>query len=138
MSLAALIAGYIPKNNPTKVEKEIASTIEDRDILVEMGEYLFNNKETIKAKTIPINPPVKLNTTLSVKNCVKISLFFAPIAFLRHISLVLSVTETSKIFIIPMRPTRREIAAKQLIAKVQVFGTALKGLNISVWLRMLN
>lgn len=37
-------------------------------MLVEIGEYLFKRIEIINANIIPINPPVKLKTTLSVKN----------------------------------------------------------------------
>jgi hypothetical protein len=39
------------------------------------------------------------------------SLVFAPIAFLMPISLVLSVTDTSIIFITPIPPTKSDIAA---------------------------
>jgi len=41
LNLAARIAGYIPKNNPTNVEKDIAKITEYVDTLVEIGEYLL-------------------------------------------------------------------------------------------------
>ena len=44
----------------------------------------------------------------SIKNCVKISRLVAPIAFRMPISLILSVTDTNIIFIIPIPPTRRD------------------------------
>lgn len=51
--------------------------------------------------------------TDSAKNWLTISDFFAQIAFLIQISLVLSVTETSIIFMTPIHPTSSEIAAIQ-------------------------
>ena len=89
-------------------------------MLVEIGEYLLNKIEITNANTIPMSPPVKLKTTLSVRNWVKISLFFAPMAFLMPISRVLSVTETSIIFIIPIPPTSKEIAAMLLMTIIRV------------------
>ena len=60
-------------------------------------------------KMIPAIPPNSLKKTASIKNCVKISCFVAPIAFLIPISLILSVTETSIIFIIPIPATTSAI-----------------------------
>ena len=56
-------------------------------------------------------PPTKEMTADSIKNCVKTSPVLAPRAFLIPISLVLSVTETSIIFIMPIPPTTSDIAA---------------------------
>jgi hypothetical protein len=53
--------------------------------------------------------PIAVTTTDSIKNCVIISLFSAQIAFLIQISLVLSVTETSIIFITHIHPTNNDI-----------------------------
>lgn len=89
-------------------------------MLVEIGEYLLSKIEITNANTIPMSPPVKLKITLSVRNWVKISLFFAPMAFLMPISRVLSVTETSIIFIIPIPPTSKEIAAMLLMTIIRV------------------
>ena len=61
----------------------------------------------------PISPPMDVRTAASVRNCPRIDLFLAPSAFLRPISLVLSVTDTSIIFITPIPPTRSEILAIQ-------------------------
>ena len=47
----------------------------------------------------------------SVTNCNSTSRLFAPIALRMPISRVLSVTETSMMFITPMPPTRSEIPA---------------------------
>ena len=60
---------------------------------------------------IPSTPPIRHKTTASTINCVPIELFEAPSAFLVPISLVHSVIDTSIIFITPIPPTRRDIAA---------------------------
>ena len=62
-------------------------------------------------KIIPIKPPIRLKTIDSIKNWVNISLDLAPTAILIPISLVLSVTETNIMFIIPIPPTIKEIEA---------------------------
>ena len=53
--------------------------------------------------------PIEVTTTDSIKNWVIISAFNAQIAFLIQISLVLSVTETSIIFITPIHQTNNDI-----------------------------
>ena len=58
--------------------------------------------------------------TASIKNCIKMSSFLAPIAILMPISLVLSLTETSIIFITPMPPTTKAIKATQIVKIVVV------------------
>ena len=62
----------------------------------------------------PIMPPRLVSTADSVRNCSRIRRFFAPMAFLRPISLVRSVTDTSIMFITPMPPTSREMLAIQI------------------------
>ena len=52
-----------------------------------------------------------LSDDASVRNWSKISFFPAPMAFLIPISLVLSVTDTSIIFITQIHPTRSDIPA---------------------------
>ena len=67
---------------------------------------------------IPTNPPIELSTIDSDTNCNNISLLLAPRLFLIPISLVLSVTDTSIIFITPIPPTTKEIpaiAAKNMV-----------------------
>ena len=58
---------------------------------------------------IAIIHPIAVTTTDSIKNCVMMSAFKAQIAFLIQISLVLSVTETSIIFITQIHPTSNDI-----------------------------
>ena len=76
-----------------------------------MGRNLVARNDSEMPKIIPAIPPVTVRTTASIRNCVRISLLFAPIAFSNPISLVRSVTVTSIIFIIPIPPTTSEIAA---------------------------
>jgi len=68
--------------------------------------------------TMPTIPPINDNVNASIINCILISHVFAPTAIRIPISLVLSVTETSIIFIIPIPPTRREIDAMEPSNKV--------------------
>ena len=58
--------------------------------------------------------------TASTMNCIIIEFCVAPNAFLRPISLVLSVTETNMIFITPIPPTIRLIPAIPAISAVNI------------------
>ena len=60
---------------------------------------------------MPIIPPNELNVKASHTNCFIMSPLVAPTALLMPISLVLSVTETSIIFITPIPPTANEMPA---------------------------
>ena len=80
-----------------------------------------------------IIPPVILSKIDSVRNCNKISNPLPPIAMRRPISLVLSVTDTYIIFMIPIPPTRREIPAIAPSKIVRILLTELKVDNNSVW-----
>ena len=59
----------------------------------------------------PIPAPNKPSKPDSIKKIVKMSLFCAPIAFIKPISFVLSITEVYIVFEIPIAPTNNEIAA---------------------------
>ena len=61
--------------------------------------------------TTPMIPPQADRIADSVRNWISTSCVLAPRAFLIPISLVRSVTDTSMIFMMPMPPTRREMAA---------------------------
>ena len=73
------------------------------------------NRETSWARPMPaptpMSPPRLVSTAASVRNCHKMRLFLAPMAFFRPISRVRSVTDTSMMFITPMPPTSREMLA---------------------------
>ena len=70
---------------------------------------LFTSCIANHANIIAITHPMAVTTTDSIKNWVMISAFKAHIAFLIQISLVLSVTETSIIFITPIPHTSNEM-----------------------------
>ncbi len=108
-SLAARRAGRMPKTIPTKVDTPSANPIANPEILV------GKNRLTIKLppppiKT-PIKPPVRDSKTDSIKNCSRIIRGVAPKAFLNPISRVRSVTVTSIMFMTPIPPTTKLIAA---------------------------
>ena len=63
-------------------------------------------------------PPITVSIADSARNWSIIEEVLAPNAFLMPISLVLSVTETSMIFITPIPPTSREIPATKEIKAV--------------------
>ena len=65
----------------------------------------------IHENKIPSPHPIRLSINASIKNCIMITLRPAPMALRIPISLVLSVTDTSMMFIIPIPPTKSEIAA---------------------------
>ena len=60
---------------------------------------------------IPRKPPITPIMTASMRNWVIIVSYVAPNALRMPISLVRSVTDTIMIFMMPMPPTMREIAA---------------------------
>ena len=61
--------------------------------------------------TRPMTAPIRQMTNDSIRNWSIMLPSVAPIAFLIPISLVRSVTDTSMIFIMPIPPTRRDMAA---------------------------
>jgi len=79
------------------------------DTVIHSISKLFTSWIASRDKIIAIIHQIAVTTTDSIKNCVIISPFKAQIAFLIQISLVLSVTETSIIFITPIHPTSNEI-----------------------------
>src|SRR5471030_2834299 len=58
--------------------------------------------------TMPAIPPVTLKNTASARNCSSTCSRRAPIAMRRPISRVRSVTDTSRMFMMPMPPTRSD------------------------------
>ncbi|MEI6118722.1 MAG: hypothetical protein WCP92_05880 [bacterium] len=72
---------------------------------------LFIKNTRIKLKIIQMIHPIRLKVTDSTRNWRRISLLCAPIALRIQISLILSVTETSIIFITQIPPTSNDIAA---------------------------
>ena len=101
----------MPKNRPMAVE--MATTASTRSGFTENEKpiILQIRKDTLIPKIIPMIPPVKVRIDASARNWVRIEDVLAPRDFLIPISLVLSVTETVMIFITPIPPTKRDIAA---------------------------
>ena len=86
---------------------------------------------------MPIIPPATVRMIASERNWVIITFFLAPRALRSPISLVLSVTVTSMIFIMPIPPTNNEIAAMPLRSVVNVPVTADAVFKISFWEKMI-
>ena len=91
---------------------------------------IVNDTATPNAK--PITPPIRESTTDSIRNCFKISLDSAPTAMRMPISRVLSVTDTSMVFMIPTPPTTSEMPAIDASMRVIVPVIMPKTLAISV------
>ena len=60
---------------------------------------------------MPIRPPIRVMTADSARNCRRMEPVRAPRDLRMPISRVRSVTDTSMMFITPMPPTSREMAA---------------------------
>lgn len=108
-NLEALMAGVTPKMTPTSMEKENDRAMDQR--VTEVWKKILMSRERAMPRRIPMIPPNPDRVKASIRNWFLISLGLAPIAFLKPISLVLSVTETSMIFMTPIPPTINEIAA---------------------------
>ena len=93
------------------MEKPTATVIDPRDGSVWNSKSLDPISPIMVPRIMPKNPPMMQMMTDSMINCFLMSPLVAPKAFLIPISLVLSVTDTRRIFITPMPPTKREIAA---------------------------
>ena len=72
------------------------------------------------------------SVTASIRNCTVMSEDAAPSAFLRPISRVRSVTETSMMFMMPMPPTMSEMAAVAPSSQPNVACAAVRALFSSV------
>jgi hypothetical protein len=108
---AAFFAGQIPDTIQIMNVRVVARTTTSVviDTLIHSISKLFTSCIASQDRIIAITHPIAVTTTDSIKNCVIISLFNAQIAFLIQISLVLSVTDTSIIFITQIHPTSKEI-----------------------------
>ena len=69
----------------------------------------------------PMRPPMRERRTASTMNWVMMSLFLAPRARRRPISLVRSVTVASMMFMMPMPPTSSEMAAMEPRTMLNIF-----------------
>ena len=116
--MAAFLAGQIPKNKPTIAENVIDPMMALKGIA--KGHSLSEAKryKILVPKNTPMHPPIRQSKIASTINCNIIALCVAPKAFLNPISLVLSVTETSIMFITPIPPTIRLIPAIPAITMI--------------------
>ena len=80
---------------------------------------------------MPIDPPTRLSTTASTRNCSSTSRPRAPIAMRRPISRVRSVTDTSMMFMMPMPPTSSDTPAMLASSAVIVSVACTRTLAIS-------
>ena len=110
--MAAFFAGYHPKNTPVKVQtRKERMTLQGCMYALKLGNSAETPNDRATPNITPITPPVTLSRIDSIRNCVKISMPFAPILIRRPISRVRSVTDTYIMFIIPIPPTISEIPA---------------------------
>ena len=108
-SFAAFLAGYQPETTPTKNETANAKPIHSKGMIIGVLRIKANPFPTISPNTIPIMPPARLTNIASNRNWVIMIFSLAPKAFLVPISPVLSVTETSIMFIREMDAPKRVI-----------------------------
>jgi hypothetical protein len=76
-SLAALLAGYIPKNIPTSTDTMKDVNIDDivtTGVIETNTGIIFDNIIPI---IMPMKPPIQLMTIDSTKNCINICFLFA-------------------------------------------------------------
>jgi len=118
---------------PITPETPIERITEVREIAEGMESRRERSKDRQMPSPMPRRPPVRVRIMASIKNWVMIVLFLAPKALRRPISLVLSVTVTNMIFIIPIPPTTKEMAAipERRVVKVPVTWEAV--LRMSFW-----
>jgi len=87
---------------------------------------------TTKLKATHISQATTLIINASIRNCISMSFLVAHIALRIHISLVLSVTDTSMMFITQIHHTRSDIVAIQAKNIVKVAVTEVIELSISL------
>ena len=90
--------------------------------------------DTSTPTTMPATPPVTLSSTDSTRNCSSTCSRRAPIAMRMPISRVRSVTETSRMFMMPMPPTSSEIEAT--VARSADITWLLLSCASAIWLRL--
>ena len=102
-----------PKTTPMRVEKATLMPMAGK--LMATGISIIREISSAMPMPVatPMMPPRLVSTAASVRNCIRIRRFLAPMAFFRPISAVRSVTETSMMFMTPMPPTSREMLAIQ-------------------------
>ena len=113
-SWAALLAGKSPKKMRIAAEKPISNstTSQPTPTVYSVARFAIAAKPNVKPA--PISPPTTQSKTDSTRNCSRTSDPRAPTASRIPISRILSVTETSMLFMTPMPPTTSETPALEL------------------------
>lgn len=124
-SFAARLAGFNPKKIPVITLK----INETKQAFIFMTNTCFciysTHRLMIMPIITPIIPPIRVMLADSTRNCCLISDGEAPSAFQIPISCFRSVTVTIMMFIIPIPPTKREMAAIALNIMLIVFVISL-------------
>src|SRR5881397_2146892 len=94
---------------PTRAENPKAINKMSAEMMVGQPAMLEAAWAPATPSPTPIIPPMALRTTASTRNCRRMCRRLAPTAMRMPISRVRSVTETNKIFMIPIPPTSSEM-----------------------------
>ena len=135
-SLAALFAGIIPDTSATTKHSKTPRRIHAHGITKLVFNIIERTFPIRIPRRIPIRPPIWAMTIDSTRNWLRMVNFVAPIAFRMPISCVLSVTDTSMMFIRPMaapmsvmRPMKVAANATYLIFSSSI--SAMEGVFVS-------
>ena len=111
----------MPKMMPIRAEMPKEMTTLYRAITVSQPANTLIALAMATPKMMPIIPPVALTSTVSLRNCPRMSCSVAPRARRMPISLVRSVTLASMMFMMPMPPTSKEMAAMEPMTMLNTF-----------------
>ena len=124
LRFAALTAGIMPKRIPMSMENTTATALAGMLTADGAPETDDTTRDAPMPAATPRMPPRLVRAAASVRNCHRMRRFRAPMAFLRPISRVRSVTVTSMMFMTPMPPTRSEMPAIQRSCRFVAFARA--------------
>jgi len=113
--LAAFDAGYVPKNKPTLSATASPPITDQSCTALGSGETQETSLAASTPKKTPRAPPITEIVEDSMRNWRRMSPRRAPSALRTPISRVLSVTETSMMFMMTMPPTTSEIEAMAMV-----------------------
>ncbi len=106
---------------PTSAEKPNESATASGATATDQPASFWSSCDPPTPRSTPIAPPRTQSMSDSIRNWSRMSRRRAPSALRRPISRVRSVTETSMMFMIPIPPTRSEIAAIPASRNEKVF-----------------
>ncbi len=95
------------------------------------------SREVATPRLTPSRPPTNDRVIASIRNWRRMWPARAPRARRMPISRVRSLTDTNMMFMMPMPPTTREMAADPPSRLVKIWVTELEALTRSAWLRMM-